>query len=46
MGRQAANQIKGAKFTEMKNIGHFPATENYELCKEYLMPIFREIAGN
>jgi pimeloyl-ACP methyl ester carboxylesterase len=46
MGRQAANQIKGAKFIEMKKMGHFPATENYELCKEYLMPIFREIAGN
>jgi pimeloyl-ACP methyl ester carboxylesterase len=44
MGRQAASQIKGAKFIELKKLGHFPATENYEACKGYLMPIFREIA--
>jgi pimeloyl-ACP methyl ester carboxylesterase len=44
MGREAANKIKGAEFTEMKKLGHFPVTENYELCKEYLLPILKKIA--
>ncbi|MCX6010373.1 MAG: alpha/beta hydrolase, partial [Chloroflexi bacterium] len=44
MGRQAASQIKGAKFIEMKKLGHFPVTERYEVCKGYLMPILEEIA--
>jgi pimeloyl-ACP methyl ester carboxylesterase len=44
-GRQAASQIKGAKFTEMKKLGHFPVTENYEMCRKYLMPVLKEIAG-
>jgi len=44
MGQQAAGQIKGAKFMEMKGLGHFPVTEHYEACKRYLMPILKEIA--
>ena len=44
MGKEAADQIKGAKFIEMKKLGHFPFTENYEMFKEYLMPILKEIA--
>lgn len=42
--QQLAEQIKGAKFTEMKGLGHFSLCENYELLKRYLMPILKEIA--
>jgi hypothetical protein len=28
----------------MKKLGHFPMVENYEIFKEYLMPILKEIA--
>ena len=28
-GRRTASQIKGAEFIEMKDIGHFPMSENY-----------------
>jgi pimeloyl-ACP methyl ester carboxylesterase len=44
MCRQAASKIKGAKYTEMKGMGHFPVAENYKLCKAYLMPILEEIS--
>jgi pimeloyl-ACP methyl ester carboxylesterase len=44
MGRRACSQIKGAKFCEMAEMGHFPVIENYEKCKQYLMPILSEIA--
>jgi pimeloyl-ACP methyl ester carboxylesterase len=44
MCQQAANKIKGAKYMEMKGLGHFPVIENYELCKIYLMPILEEIS--
>ena len=40
-----AEAIPGAKFTKMRNIGHFPMTENYELFKSYLTPILKEVAG-
>jgi pimeloyl-ACP methyl ester carboxylesterase len=43
MCQQAASKIKGARYTEMKGIGHFPVIENYDLCKRYLMPILKEI---
>lgn len=42
--RRLAEQIKGAKFTEMKGIGHFSLCENPEVLKGYLMPILDEIA--
>ena len=37
--------IKGAKFTELKGLGHFAMCENYGLFKTYLMPVLKEIAG-
>ena len=43
--RKLAEQIKGAKFTEMKGLGHFAMCENYEVFRKYLMPILDEIAG-
>ena len=41
--RILAKEIKGAKFTEMEGVGHFSVSENYEVLKRYLMPIFKEI---
>lgn len=35
-GRKTADQIKGAEFIEMKEIGHFPMSENYPRFSEYL----------
>lgn len=34
--RATAAQVKGADFIEMKNLGHFPMSENYPLFKPYL----------
>ena len=42
---QLANQIKGAKFTEMKGLGHFGMIENFNALKKHLMPVLDEIAG-
>ena len=39
-----AEQIKGAKFTEMKGMSHLGMAENPPLFKKYLMPILDEIA--
>lgn len=36
MSRATADKIKGAKFIEMKDIGHFPMSENYEVFGKYL----------
>jgi pimeloyl-ACP methyl ester carboxylesterase len=41
-----ANQINGAKFTEMKNLSHASMAENPPLFTKYLMPILDEIAAN
>ena len=46
MCRQTASKIKGAKFVEMKQLGHFPVTENYEVFRGYLLPILERIAKN
>ena len=32
----AAEQVAGAEYIEMKNLGHFPMSENYPLFKPYL----------
>ncbi len=42
--RLLAQQIRGAKFNEMKGLGHFAASENYPAFRPYLMPILDEIA--
>jgi pimeloyl-ACP methyl ester carboxylesterase len=44
-GRRTAEQIKGAKFIEMKEIGHFPMSENYPVFKGYLQQALSLIAG-
>ena len=43
--RALAARIKGAKFVEMKDNGHFPMSENPRKFREYLLPILKEIAG-
>jgi pimeloyl-ACP methyl ester carboxylesterase len=41
MSAATAAKIPGAKFQEMKGIGHFPFAENPPLFAEYLLPILR-----
>ncbi|MFC1919891.1 alpha/beta fold hydrolase [Chloroflexota bacterium] len=45
VGLDLANKIKGAKFTEMKLLGHYPHSENFTQFKQYIMPILDEIAA-
>jgi pimeloyl-ACP methyl ester carboxylesterase len=35
-GQRTAAQIKNASFIEMKEIGHFPVSENYGVFRGYL----------
>jgi pimeloyl-ACP methyl ester carboxylesterase len=42
--RQLAEQIKGARFIEMKELGHLSLCENPEALKSYIMPILKKIA--
>lgn len=43
---ELANQIKGAKFFEMKGISHSGIAENPPVVKSYLMPVLNEIFEN
>jgi pimeloyl-ACP methyl ester carboxylesterase len=43
--RRLAEQIKGARFIEMKALGHLSLCENPEALKRYSMPILKNIAG-
>jgi pimeloyl-ACP methyl ester carboxylesterase len=43
--RKLVERVKGAKFTEMRENGHFPMSENPRKFREYLLPILKEIAG-
>jgi pimeloyl-ACP methyl ester carboxylesterase len=38
MTQEVADLIPGSRYTEMKAMGHFPISENYDLFKKYLMP--------
>lgn len=44
--QELANLVKGSKFWAMDKLGHFPATENYEEFRKYLLPILREIKAS
>ena len=44
--QRLADQIKGAKFIAMKELGHLSLSENPEVLKKYLMPVLDEIANN
>jgi pimeloyl-ACP methyl ester carboxylesterase len=41
---QTLARIPGAKGGRMSGIGHFPVSENYPLCRQYLWPALQEIA--
>jgi len=38
-----AKLVKGSKFWAMKDLGHFPVTEDYTKFREYLLPILEEV---
>jgi pimeloyl-ACP methyl ester carboxylesterase len=40
-----ARAVAGAKVTIMKELGHFPMSENPDLFLSYLEPVLAEIAG-
>jgi hypothetical protein len=42
--QELADLVPGAKFWPMKNLGHFPVTEDYTAFREYLLPILEEIS--
>jgi pimeloyl-ACP methyl ester carboxylesterase len=41
--RRTAAAIKGARFTMMKGVGHFPMSEHPERFRTYLLPVLDEI---
>jgi pimeloyl-ACP methyl ester carboxylesterase len=41
-----AARIKGARLTIMKDLGHFPMSENPEQFRTYLLPVLRDILGH
>lgn len=43
LGKEAHEAIAGSTWTEMKNLGHFPMSENPEQFIEYLLPILKQI---
>lgn len=43
MSLSTANQIPGAEFQVMKEMGHFPMSENPELLMDYLRPVFERL---
>ncbi len=45
LGQAAQQAIKGATWREMKNVGHFPMSENPAAFKQYLLPILETIAA-
>jgi pimeloyl-ACP methyl ester carboxylesterase len=45
LARATAERIPGARFTEMRGLGHFPMAEDPEAFLSYLRPALAEIAG-
>jgi len=43
---QLAKEIDATSFTVMKDMGHFPMSENPEEFRKYLLPVLEQIAGN
>jgi pimeloyl-ACP methyl ester carboxylesterase len=43
--RRTAQSIPGAKVVEMKEVGHFPMSENPLQFRGYIMPVLEEIAS-
>lgn len=44
LGKQAHQAIPGSSWQEMKDVGHFPMSENPEQFRTYLLPVLDEIA--
>jgi len=44
-GREAHEAIPGSSFCEMRDIGHFPMSENPAKFIEYLLPVLESIKG-
>jgi pimeloyl-ACP methyl ester carboxylesterase len=41
--KRTADKIPGAKLTIMKDVGHFPMSENPVKFREYILPVLKEI---
>ena len=46
LGRAAHEAIAGSTFQEMKNVGHFPMSENPKEFLRYLLPTLEQIAAS
>lgn len=44
LGRAAHEAIAGSTFQEMKNVGHFPMSENPEVFMQYLLPTLANVS--
>ncbi|MCR9276868.1 MAG: alpha/beta hydrolase [Pseudomonadaceae bacterium] len=44
LGEEAHKAIAGSTYTEMKNLGHFPMSENPDAFLEYLTPVLDRIS--
>jgi len=42
---RTAQSIPGTRVTVMKEVGHFPMSENPARFREYLLPVLEEIAA-
>ncbi|MEM7407427.1 MAG: alpha/beta hydrolase [Pseudomonadota bacterium] len=45
MGAELAEKVGAAHFEVMREMGHFPMSENPELFREYLLPVLDRIVG-
>lgn len=45
LGRAAHEAIAGSTFQEMKNLGHFPMSENPQAFLQYLLPTLDQVAA-
>ena len=44
--RRTAAAIKGASFTIMEQLSHFPMSENPEQFRRYIAPVLKRFSGN
>jgi len=45
LARATAERISGARFTEMRGLGHFPMAEDPQAFLAYVRPVLAELAG-
>ena len=46
LGRAAHEAIPGSTFQEMKNVGHFPMSENPKAFLQYVLPTLDSVAAS